>query len=290
MKYGMRERISGGIILVAIAVILVLFFCGRPGHHDEKAAVPDVSFNQQPVNNGVANDPSHAVPMEDSAVAPNAVAPGIDHSSTDVAVPNTHQQNGSAVVNPLPAQPNPTPAVSQPQPTPVASSAVQPAPVVPASHVQSAPQRPAPAARPTPAAPAPSKLVAAPQPVHKPAATDTKPSKLASSDPIITASQHSNAHPAVAPATKPAPAPAVSTLVPTEGWSVQAGSFGNVDNAQRLIQRLSQSGFKAYMLKRDPNAVVLVGPFSTSQAAEEARTQMQQRAGTNGLVVRNGKH
>ena len=302
MKYGMRERISGGIILVAIAVILVLFFCGRPGHHNENAAVPDVSFNQQPVNNGVANDQPLTLPADASAT-PNAAAPGavagtatttgaitngaVTASGTDTALPAVNQQNSNAAVNPQPAAPQYQPQ----QPAPVAPIAVQPAPVQPA------PQRPAAnvaPARPAPAvvapAPVPSKPVATAQPAHKPAA-DAKPAKLASTDPIINAAQRNDARPAPAPApaAKPA-APVAPAAVPADGWSVQAGSFGNNDNAERLIQRLSQNGFKAYTLKRDPNTVVLVGPFSTSQAAEEARTQMQQRAGTNGLVVRNGKH
>ncbi|BBG29902.1 SPOR domain-containing protein [Zymobacter palmae] len=285
MKYGMRERISGGIILVAIAVILVLIFFGRPGHHKEDAAAPDVSFNQQPINGSPANDQPLTLPADASA-APNAV----DQAPTDGAVPALDQQNGSAVVNPI------TPAPAAPQPI---QTNLQPAPVVPAAPAQPAVQRPAAPvpAQARPAAPAPSKP--APQPVHKadkPAAApvapkaESKPAKLASSDPIMNAAQRPEARPAPAAAPAKPAAPAPSAAVPTDGWSVQAGSFGNNDNAQRLIQRLAQSGFKAYTLKRDPNTVVLVGPFSTSQAAEEARTQMQQRAGTNGLVVRNGKH
>lgn len=279
MKYGMRERISGGIILVAIAVILVLIFFGRPGHHNDDAAAPDVSFNQQPLNNGVVNDQPLTPPAEVPAasVTNNPAAP-------DLAVPNLDQQNETVGTHPQPAP-------VAPQSAPAAPINIQSAPVV-AAQPAPQPQRPAvTSTAPARVTPAPSKPVSVPQPAHKPVAepkAEAKPGKLASSDPIMNAAQRNDTHPAATSANPAAPAP--STVAPTEGWSVQAGSFGNTDNAQRLIQRLSQNGFKAYILKRDPNTVVLVGPFSTSQAAEEVRAQMQQRAGTNGLVVRNGKH
>lgn len=281
MKYGMRERISGGIILVAIAVILVLIFFGRPGHHHDDAAAPEVSFNQQPLNSGeINNDQPLTPPAETTAGA--AVS---NQTAPDLAVPDLNQQNEAMAVNPQPTS-------VMPQPAPVAPVNIQPAPVAPA---QPAPQPQRPAVAPTtPARPTPAPSKPAPvQPAHKPAVEpkgDAKPGKLASSDPIMNAAQRSDVRSSAAPAKPVAQAPAPTAAVPSDGWSVQAGSFGNTENAQRLIQRLSQSGFKAYTLKRDPNTVVLVGPFSTSQAAEEARTQMQQRAGTNGLVVRNGKH
>lgn len=284
MKYGMRERISGGIILVAIAVILVLIFFGRPGHHKDEAA-PEVSFNQQPLNTGTPADQPVTLPAET-----NASSNAADQGTATLTVPSGNPQEGMAQVNAQPSQPQSQPAPVAAPSAPAAPVAIQSAPVVPAQ--PAAPQRPtAPAARPAPAKPAPAAPVA---PVHKtekaekPAAApkpEAKP-KLASGDPIINAAQRSDTH---AAPTKPV-APAASAVAPADGWSVQAGSFGNNDNAQRLVQRLSQSGFKSYTLKRDPNTVVLVGPFTTSQAAEEARTQMQQRAGTNGLVVRNGKH
>ena len=267
----------------------MLFFFGRPGHRDDKAAAPDVSFNQQPVTDARGDQPL-TLPS-DAPVASNNVATSPVGNDTGATAPELNVQNNAPTAEVSPQPPvAPTTTGSQNQSTAVA---IQPAPVVPA---QPAPQ-PAPAPRPAPAAPVatPSKPAPA-QPARKAEkpAPEAKPAKLASSDPIMNAAQRSDARPA--PAAKPAAAPAVAPAAtatastPTDGWSVQAGSFGNTDNAQRLVQRLAQNGFKAYTLKRDPNTVVLVGPFSTSQAAEEARTQMQQRAATNGLVVRNGKH
>ena len=288
MKYGMRERISGGIILVAIAVILVLIFFGRPGHHKDEAA-PEVSFNQQPLNAGTPTDQPLTLPTE-----ANATPSVADQGTATLTVPSGNPQEGAAQINTQPLQPQSQPAPVAAPSAPAAPVAIQSAPVVPAQ--PAAPLRPAaPAARPAPAKPAPTAPAA---PVHKtekaekPAAApkpEAKP-KLASGDPIMNAAQRSDTHAAPAPAPVKPAAPAASAATPADGWSVQAGSFGNSDNAQRLVQRLSQSGFKSYTLKRDPNTVVLVGPFATSQAAEEVRTQMQQRAGTNGLVVRNGKH
>ena len=279
MKYGMRERISGGIILVAIAVMLVLIFFGRPGHHKDEAP-PEVSFNQQPLATGTATDQPLKLPADANA-APNAGSNAVNQGAATLSVPSGNPQEGAAQVN---AQSLPS------QPAPAAPVVIPTAPIVSAQ--PAAPERPTtPVTRPAPASAKPAPAVPAAhmhnaEKVEK-TAPEAKP-KLASGDPIMNMAQRHNAHAAPAPA-KPA-ASAASAATPAEGWSVQAGSFGNSDNAQRLVQRLSQSGFKTYTLKRDPNTVVLVGPFATSQAAEEARTQMQQRTGTNGLVVRNGKH
>ncbi|RKQ97240.1 DedD protein [Kushneria sinocarnis] len=70
------------------------------------------------------------------------------------------------------------------------------------------------------------------------------------------------------------------------GWAVQAGSFGKADNADRLVSRLKDLGFDAYQKARNDLQTVYVGPYNSSEAGEQARTQLQQRANIKGLVVR----
>ncbi|WP_084387958.1 SPOR domain-containing protein [Kushneria phosphatilytica] len=69
-------------------------------------------------------------------------------------------------------------------------------------------------------------------------------------------------------------------------WAVQAGSFGKADNADRLVARLKDLGFHAYQKSRKDLQTVYVGPYDSSEAGEQARTQLQQRANIKGLVVR----
>ena len=303
MKYGMRERISGGVIIAAIAVILVLFFFGRPGHRSENATAPEVSFNQQPVASSAQNAATQAV----KSPSPFSQAPDPSQLNGAMPAPIETAQNASTALSAAQEHPptlSPAPAGGaapsaavtpiQTQSFALAPASQHVAPVTSHGHSQApAAAASAPASQHTASSHA-SALHAASKPAAlKPAASESERkvglASTPSNDPVIgAAAAHTGAaHPTVASKHS---ASTTHASAPAEGWSVQAGSFGNADNAQRLLNRLSQGGFKAYTLRRDPNTVVLVGPFSSSQAAEETRTQLQQRTGTNGLVVRNGRH
>jgi len=106
--------------------------------------------------------------------------------------------------------------------------------------------------------------------------------------------------PATAPATTVVTAPAqvraasderaaaTSTLV-TSGYSVQLGSFGNRDNAARLVGAVRAQGFAAYMDQSTGDRRlyrVRVGPVADRAAAERLAAQLA-KAGRKGVVVPN---
>lgn len=66
----------------------------------------------------------------------------------------------------------------------------------------------------------------------------------------------------------PAPAPSPKTL-PRLGWTIQAGAFGNVDNAVRLTGVLQRQGLDAYhFIDEDRLYKVRFGNFAERSAAE----------------------
>ncbi|WP_252109250.1 MULTISPECIES: SPOR domain-containing protein [unclassified Halomonas] len=70
-------------------------------------------------------------------------------------------------------------------------------------------------------------------------------------------------------------------------WAVQVGSFGDISNAERLSEQLSNQGFSAFRRARDNNLTsVYVGPYATSEEGESAMTLIKQRANVQGLLVR----
>jgi len=100
--------------------------------------------------------------------------------------------------------------------------------------------------------------------------------------------------------TKPQPKPAVTQAVPeqpavqpaaassTGMWAVQAGSFGNKENAERLAADLRKQGFAAFLSQLStssgPLHRVRIGPQKDRESAEAVAAQLG-RAGHNGQVV-----
>ena len=87
--------------------------------------------------------------------------------------------------------------------------------------------------------------------------------------------------------TQQASAPERTAASSDGGWVVQVGSFGQADNASRLTAKLKEQGFAAYSQPRDNNlTTVYVGPFSSSDAGEKARSELKQAANIQGLLIR----
>lgn len=136
---------------------------------------------------------------------------------------------------------------------------------------------PAPAAAPVVPEPAASSSpVASPAPVpQSPAA----PSPAASPRPPPSAPA-----PAPAPVARPAPAP-----VPAGGaWWVQAGSFSQSANAQRVVRELASAGITARVFPVQANGKemfrVRVGPIADRAAAEAMRERLG-KAGHKATLV-----
>ena len=177
-----------------------------------------------------------------------------------------------------PAVSAPVPAVSEPEPSaeppPAALAEMEDAPAN--TQLNAPPPKqasiPAPGAAPKPAA-------AAPHPSAAPATPATAP---------------------VAPKPAPAPAPAtpasVATAQPTSpagasgsAWSVQVGSFGDIQNAQSLAARLLQHQHSAQVSSLVVNGRTLyrvrVGHLGRREDAEALRVRIEQSMGLNGRVV-----
>ena len=128
------------------------------------------------------------------------------------------------------------------------------------------PRAPAPVAPPNPPVSPPA---AAPRPTAPPArSTATAPTAPAK------------------PASPPAPAPAPVAMA---GWTVQVGSFGDLQNAQSLAARLVQRQHSAQVstLVVDGRTLyrVRVGQLARREDAEALRLQIEQSMGLNGRVV-----
>ncbi|HET7569387.1 MAG TPA: SPOR domain-containing protein [Gammaproteobacteria bacterium] len=75
------------------------------------------------------------------------------------------------------------------------------------------------------------------------------------------------------------------------GWVVQAGSFANHDNAQRLTNRLKQKGFDAFILQAKSGGQtvyrVRVGPVDARRQAEKLAPAIAAASGGPTEVVSN---
>ncbi|MEX0901744.1 MAG: SPOR domain-containing protein [Pseudohongiellaceae bacterium] len=74
------------------------------------------------------------------------------------------------------------------------------------------------------------------------------------------------------------------------GWSVRLGSFSSATNAANLLQRLTDSGYKAYTREltgnQDTLTAVYVGPRIDRTAIEELKSRLLEEFQLNGMVVR----
>ena len=82
------------------------------------------------------------------------------------------------------------------------------------------------------------------------------------------------------------PPPAVRPQL--SGWVIQAGSFSNSDNADKLTQQLRAKGFPAFVeqaqVRGKAVARVLVGPEVDRQLAERLMSRLNRELGAHKLV------
>ncbi|MFM1897261.1 MAG: hypothetical protein RLZZ385_2335 [Pseudomonadota bacterium] len=75
-----------------------------------------------------------------------------------------------------------------------------------------------------------------------------------------------------------------------QGWSVRLGSFSDGRNAQALLQRLLDKGYKAYtrqiVTQQGELTAVFVGPQLDRGAVDELRARLRDEFQLNGMVVR----
>jgi DedD protein len=209
------------------------------------------------------------------------------HSTPDPTVvassdPDREMRTIDLTPPPLPEAPavsTTVPAASEPEPSvepPPALAEMEEAPVKaqPEERAPQKPSAPAPVAapKPSPAKPAPAPVVTAP----KPAATKPQPPAPAPAPP---------APASVATVQPPTPSPGASGAA----WSVQVGSFGDIQNAQSLAARLLQRQHSAQVSTLVVNGRTLyrvrVGHLGRREDAEALRVRIEQSMGLNGRVV-----
>lgn len=84
----------------------------------------------------------------------------------------------------------------------------------------------------------------------------------------------------------------IASLVPTnlEAWSVQLGSFADVENAVRLVEKLRQAGYPAYLeheaVTRGVSAKVHVGPELKRDDAEQLIVKLKMEFALTGILIR----
>jgi DedD protein len=254
----LKYRIVGGIVLVALAAILV------PVLNDMRQPLPQgpqaIDIPAEPTDGVASRLPVDAPPLDGSVPEPQDIPPPAPPpplgEDTDVAPPDD-------VAGLAPADP---PVQAKP-PVPVA----RPAPASP-------PRAPAPAVK-----PAPAPVIASKQPVAKPAPAPK---------PAVVARPAPSAAPAPIPAAKPAAptpvAPAASPVV-QQAWVVQLGVFGNLKTAIDLRERLRKAGHSAFTEEvTTPQGKALrvrVGPELDRAKALAVRDRLARETGQDGIVV-----
>jgi DedD protein len=87
----------------------------------------------------------------------------------------------------------------------------------------------------------------------------------------------------------PPPDPPKSAPVPASGWAVQIASYESASDADARVAKLQERDLKAYRvaaLIRGQNWYrVKVGPYSSKDAAADARTELARTLGTRDLMV-----
>lgn len=213
MKYGMRERLSGVVILIALALIFVPMLFDEPARREERPE--PVLTIEKPVEVERQDVPDPEPPqslgqIQFPTAAPEDDSPGEEEGASDAA-----------------QQPQET--ASQPAEDPIAELA---------------------------------------------RAADRRMAQQAEQE--RQAEQASSADDASPP-----------SAVPEGEWAVQAGSFAEPANVERLEAQLREQGFPVYSRPRDNDLTsVYVGPYASSETGERVMGELKERANIQGLLVR----
>ena len=220
MKYGMRERVSGALVLIALAVIFVPLLLDDPAPREER---PDpVLTIEQPVDveqRDVAEPtPPESVEQQQDASPTTADETEVSQAAVEtVATEDAERQESSSET----------------------ASAE-------ASRAESSSDT---------------------------ASESTSNDSQQADDPIAELARAADERHANA--------------TPDGEWAVQVGSFGQPSNAEGLHARLQEQGYPAYQRARDNNmTTVYVGPYASSETAENVMGKLKAGLNLQGLLVR----
>ncbi|MCK2183397.1 SPOR domain-containing protein [Halomonas getboli] len=231
MKYGWRERISGALILLALAVIFLPLLFDDPAPREERPQ-PTMSIEQ---------------PIEVPHREPEAPAPPEELAPSDAAAVDDGTASNEDVVS-----------VETGQAAIEASSSDSDEALADQNMSE-------------------ERATAAESASGDGAATSEP--EAAAEDPIADLARAADER--MAAAAKP-----THEAVSGGEWAVQVGSFGEPDNAQRLEARLEEKGFPAYRRPRNNDlTTVYVGPYASSEVAEQAMSELKAGFNLQGLLV-----
>lgn len=71
-----------------------------------------------------------------------------------------------------------------------------------------------------------------------------------------------------------------------DAWTIQVATFGDADNAKRLVGELNKQQYPAYWRKINSLTVVFVGPYIDQQQGREDQDQLLQVQGLKTLLTR----
>lgn len=97
-----------------------------------------------------------------------------------------------------------------------------------------------------------------------------------------------------AKASKPKPKPEAPSgpVIPAEGWSVQVGSFASRDNAERMLKKLKDKGYPAFIYRNadenPPLFRVRAGPYMQQDEAKANAQRLREELRLDVRVVANG--
>ncbi|WP_069384254.1 SPOR domain-containing protein [Halomonas caseinilytica] len=225
MKYGMRERISGALILIALAVIFVPLLFDDPAPREDRPE-PVLTIEQPiEVERRDLEEPAPPESLDESASAETATE--VDQAPVERVVTDGD-------------------TASQ---TPVASEETEAAD---ADEVASNRQTTS---------------------DDEAAADDERAAAGQQEDPIAELARAADERQAEA--------------TPGGDWAIQVGSFGQSGNAERLQARLEEQGYPAYHRARDNDlTTVYVGPYASSEVAENVMGKLKAGLNLQGLLVR----
>jgi cell division septation protein DedD len=268
----LKYRIVGGVVLLALAAILV------PVLNDARKPLP-----QGPQAIDIPHEPSDGMAARLAAEAeapqdvPEPLPPPLAAEDDQAAALGGDESLAPAAKSSPPSAMAPTakPEQAKPAAKAVPVPAARPAPTtVKAEPVKPAPVKPAVTAPASAAAPKPATVAA---PVAK-----AEPAKPVPTKPVVTA--------AAAPASAAVSAKPSSAAAPTQqAWVVQLGVYGNLKTAIDLREQLRKAGYSAFTeevsLPQGKALRVRVGPELDRAAAQALRDRLARETGHQGMVM-----
>jgi DedD protein len=271
----LKYRIVGGVVLLALAAILVPLLGGV--RQPLPQGPQPIDIPAEPADGAAAQLPDGEAQLKGDVPEPQDLP---------APLPAPPLAQDGAVDGGAPEDDHPAPVHVPPVVRPAPASPPRMAPPVP----KAAPVKPEASAAAKPAAPAvPAAPPAATKPAPKPVAVPPAPANATPKPPTVAAVPPPK--PAAAATSEP-PAPARTAVTPPaaqQAWVVQLGVYGNLKTAIDLRESLRKAGHSAFTEEvATPQGKALrvrVGPELDRAKAQALRDRLARETGHDGIVV-----